>query len=129
MIIAIATYNGYVSQHFGRCQSYTMVDIVSGNIIKKEQVANPGHAPGAIPEFLNQKGTKKIVCGGIGARATELFAHYGIEIVAGVDGTVEHVVDRLAKGTLTGGEALCKPGAGRGYGIEKTVCDHAHEEG
>lgn len=128
MIVAIATDEGYVSPHFGRCQTYTMVDIENGHIAKKEQVANPGHEPGAIPEFLNRKNAKKIVCGGIGARATELFAQYGIEIVAGVDGAVEHVIARLAKGTLAGGEAMCKPGDGRGYGIEKTECDHAHEE-
>jgi len=128
MLIAIATDEGNVSPHFGRCQTYTMVDIENGHIVKKEQMANPGHAPGAIPEFLNRKGAKKIVCGGIGARATELFAQYGIEIVAGVDGAVEHVIDRLAKGTLTGGKSLCKPGDGRGYGVEKTECDHAHDE-
>lgn len=128
MLIAIATDGGYVSPHFGRCQVYTLVDIENGHIVKREQVANPGHEPGAIPEFLNKKGVKKIVCGGIGARATELFAQYGIEIIAGVDGTVEHVIGSLAKGMLTGGESLCKPGDGRGYGIEKTECDHAHEE-
>ena len=27
MIVAIATDEGYVSPHFGRCQTYTMVDI------------------------------------------------------------------------------------------------------
>ena len=128
MLIAIATDEGNVSSHFGRCQTYTMVDIENGHIVKKEQVANPGHEPGAIPEFLNRKGAKKIVCAGIGARAMELFAQYGIEIVAGVDGAVEHVIGRLAKGTLKGGESLCKPGDGRGYGVEKTECDHAHEE-
>jgi predicted Fe-Mo cluster-binding NifX family protein len=105
-----------------------MVDIENGQIVKKEQVTNPGHAPGAIPEFLNQKGARKVVCGGIGARAIELFGQYGIEILAGIDGRVEYVIDKLAKGTLVGGESLCKPGDGRGYGVEKTECDHAHEE-
>ncbi len=128
MITAIATDGAYVSPHFGRCQAYTLVDISDGHILKSEQVANPGHEPGAIPEFLNRKGAKKIVCGGIGARATELFGQYGIDIIAGVDGTVERVVDMLVKGMLTGGESLCKPGDGRGYGIEKTECDHAHEQ-
>ena len=128
MLFAIATDGGYVSPHFGRCQTYTMVDVENGHIVKREKIANPGHAPGAIPEFLNKNGAKKIVCGGIGARATELFAQYGIEIIAGVDDTVENVVERLMKGTLAGGDSLCKPGDGRGYGIEKTECDHAHEE-
>lgn len=129
MMTAIATDGTYVSPHFGRCQAYTLVDIADRHIVKSEQVANPGHAPGAIPEFLNRKGAKRIVCGGIGARATELFGQYGIEITAGINDTVESVVDMLVKGTLTGGESLCKPGDGRGYGVKKTECDHAHEEG
>jgi len=128
MLIAIATDEGYVSSHFGRCQTYTMVDIENGKAVKKELVANPGHAPGAIPEFLNKRGAEKIVCGGIGTRATQLFEQYGIEILAGVDGIVENVIKKLAQGTLAGGESRCDPGAGRGFGIEKTECDHAHEK-
>jgi len=128
MMTAIATDGGYVSPHFGRCQAYTLVDIADGQVVKSEQVANPGHEPGAIPEFLNRKGAEKIVCGGIGARATALFAQYGIEIFAGINDTVGNVIDNLVKGTLTGGESLCKPGDGRGYGIEKTQCDHAHDK-
>lgn len=128
MITAIATDGGYVSPHFGRCQTYTLVDIENGQIVDKKQVENPGHAPGAIPEFLNRKGAKKVVCGGIGARATELFGQYGIEILAGVDDTVDNVIKSLADGSLVGKQSFCKPGDGRGYGIEKTECHHAHDE-
>lgn len=128
MIIAIATDGRHVSPHFGRCQAYTLVEIENGSVVKKEQVANPGHAPAAIPEFLNKKGAKKIVCGGIGGRATELFNQYGIEIIAGIASTVDNAIDRLARGMLAGGDSLCKPGDGRGYGIEKTECDHVHEQ-
>jgi len=35
---------------------------------------------------------------------------------------------KLKKGTLKGGESLCSPGAGKGYGVEKTECDHPNEE-
>jgi predicted Fe-Mo cluster-binding NifX family protein len=128
MIVAIATDGKYVSPHFGRCQAYTIADIADGYVVRKETVANPGHAPGAIPEFLNKKGAKKVVCGGIGTRAKDLFGQYGIEILAGVSGTVDSAIDKLAGGTLSGGESFCKPGAGRGHGVEKTECDHAHEK-
>jgi len=128
MLIAIATDGGYVSAHFGRCEAYTMVDIQNRKLDSMDKVDNPGHAPGAIPEFLHKKGVKKIVCGGIGARATEMFEQYGIEISAGIEGTIENVIQLLKEGSLTGKESLCMPGAGRGYGIEKTVCNHAHEE-
>ncbi len=128
MIVAIATDKGCVSPHFGRCQAYTMVTIAGGKVVTKEELANPGHAPGAIPEYLNKKGVKKVICGGIGAKAMALFGQYGIEIIAGVENTVENVITGLLKGTLTGGDSLCRPGDGRGYGIEKTECEHTDEE-
>ena len=127
MIFAIATDGKYVSSHFGRCLIYTIVEIDNGHIIRSEEVANPGHEPGVIPEFLNKKGVQKVICGGIGARAIELFRQYEIEILAGIEATVESVIEDLKKGTLIGKESLCKPGDGRGYGIEKTECDHAKE--
>lgn len=127
MLIAIATDQEYVSPHFGRCQGYTLVCIEGGKVIKRELVANPGHAPGAIPEFLYKMGAEKVVCGGIGARATELFRQYGIEVLAGIDCLVDMAIEKMASGVLSGTESLCRPGGGRGFGIEKTICDHAHE--
>jgi len=35
MLIAIATSEQYVSPHFGRCQEYTLVEIVNGKVTKK----------------------------------------------------------------------------------------------
>ncbi|NLO99394.1 MAG: dinitrogenase iron-molybdenum cofactor, partial [Clostridiaceae bacterium] len=69
MRIAISTDGRYVSPHFGRCPSFTLVDIENGKMVKRVEVENPGHEPGYIPQFLHQKGVKRIVCGGMGARA------------------------------------------------------------
>lgn len=127
MRIAISTDGRYVSPHFGRCPSFTLVDIENGKMVKKVEVENPGHEPGYIPQFLHQKGVKRIVCGGMGARAQGFFEEMGIETIVGIDGSIDGVVEKLKKGVLEGGESLCAPGAGKGYGIEKTECDHAHE--
>ncbi len=127
MLSAIATDGDRVSLHFGRCQVYTLIKITNGKIEKREQADNPGHAPGAIPEFLNKKGVKRVICGGIGARATELFTQYGIEVIAGIDSTVENAISELAAGELESMGSPCNPGDGRGYGIEKTECNHSHE--
>ena len=48
-------------------------------------------------------------------------------MVTGVEGSIDEVIQKLEQGVLEGGESLCTPGAGRGYGIEKNECDHAHE--
>ncbi len=127
MRIAISTDGRYVSPHFGRCPSFTLVDIENGKMVKKVEVENPGHEPGYIPQFLHQKGVKRIVCGGMGARAQGFFEEMGIETIVGIDGSIDGVIEKLEKGVLEGGESLCAPGAGKGYGIEKTECDHAHE--
>jgi predicted Fe-Mo cluster-binding NifX family protein len=128
MYIAIATDGGSVSPHFGRCQTYTLVDIADGIIKSKKEVNNPGHEPGAIPQYLHNLGAKCIVCGGMGGRAMGFFEELGMEIQTGVTGKIDEVIDALGKGTLAGGKSACTPGAGRGYGIEKTECDHPHEE-
>jgi predicted Fe-Mo cluster-binding NifX family protein len=127
MRIAISTDGDLVSAHFGRCPSFTIVEIVDGQVVRQEKLPNPGHEPGVIPQFLHQKGAECIVCGGMGGRATGMFDQLGIKVLTGVDGRIADVITRLEQGNLQGGVSLCQPGAGRGYGISKTECDHPHE--
>ncbi len=128
MKLAISTDGEYVSPHFGRCPSFTILDIENGELVKKEVVANPGHSPGFIPQFLHEKGVRAIIAGGMGMRATGFLDELGIETIVGISGKISEVIDQLLKGTLKGGESLCKPGSGKGYGIEKTECDHPEKE-
>lgn len=127
MRIAISTDGKNVSSHFGRCPSFTLIDIENGNTVKRLELLNPGHSPGYIPQFLKDKGVQIIVCGGMGARAQGFFETFSIETIMGVNGKIDDVIETLEKGMLKGGKSLCSPGAGRGYGVEKDECDHAHE--
>jgi len=128
MRVAISTDGDFVSAHFGRCPTFTLVDIDNGKVVEKTEVANPGHQPGAIPQFLHQKGVNCIVAGGMGMRATTFFEEYSIKTIVGISGKIDEVIEQLKKGTLEGGESLCKPGAGKGYGLEKGECDHPNKE-
>jgi predicted Fe-Mo cluster-binding NifX family protein len=129
MKISISTDGEMVAQHFGRCPSFTIVDFDGNKVISKEKIENPGHHPGYIPQFLQERGVNCIVAGGMGRRASDLFQQRGIDAVLGITGSVDDVIEEIIAGTLKGGESLCKPGAGRGYGVEKDECDHTHEEG
>jgi predicted Fe-Mo cluster-binding NifX family protein len=124
MKIAISTDGEYVSPHFGRCPCFTIVEMEEGKVLSQEIVNNPGHAPSFLPQFLSERGISCIIAGGMGRRAEGLFSKQGIEIIVGVSGRIEEVIDKLAKGILKSGESLCKPGSGRGFGIEKSECDH-----
>ncbi|MBN2534422.1 MAG: NifB/NifX family molybdenum-iron cluster-binding protein [Spirochaetales bacterium] len=125
MKVAISTDGNYVSAHFGRCPSFTIVDIQDNKIISKEIIDNPGHHPGYLPEFLHEKGAECIIAGGMGQRAQILFTENNIKTVMGISGTIEDVLTQICNGTLKGGESLCKPGSGKGYGLDKTECNHA----
>ena len=127
MRIAISTEGDFVSAHFGRCPLFTIVDIEEGKVIKKETVANPGHQPGLIPQFSHQNGVECIIAGGMGMRAQGFFNELGIKAIVGITGKVDEVIEEIIKGTLKGGESLCKPGSGKGYGVEKEECDHPDE--
>jgi len=129
MKIAISTDGEFVSAHFGRCPTFTIVEIENGRIRNTQTIANPGHSPGLIPQFLHKRGVRYIVAGGMGPRASGFFDELGMQAIVGVSGKVKDVIDQLLKGTLQGGESLCEPGAGKGYGIDKSTCDHVGEEG
>lgn len=124
MKAAISTDNGHVSAHFGRCPSFTIIEIENGKPVSKNEIENPGHHVGFLPVFLAENGVECIVAGGMGHRAKSLFDEKGIETVTGATGKIEDVIEQLCNGTLISGESLCSPGKGRGYGVEKTECDH-----
>ncbi len=128
MKIAISSDSNNVSGHFGRCPYFTVIEIIDGKVTQQQKLDNPGHSPGAIPEFLHKQGISSIIAGGMGNRAQMFFNEYKIKTILGVSGSIEEVIKQLEEGTLVGGVSLCSPGAGKGYGVEKDVCDHGGEE-
>jgi predicted Fe-Mo cluster-binding NifX family protein len=134
MKAAISTDGEYVSAHFGRCPSFTIVEIENGKVISAEEIPNPGHSTGFLPQFLHENGVECIIAGGMGRRAIDLFEQYRIRPILGLSGKVEDVIGQFLSGTLKSGESLCQPGAGKGYGVEKTDKDpskhkHNHSQG
>jgi len=124
MKIAISTDQGYVSAHFGRCLSYTIVEIKEGKVLSKEEIPNPGHQPGFLPQYLSEKGVNCIIAGGMGPRAQGLFAQKNIESVIGVQGAVDEVIEKFINQELEVGDDLC----GHGHGLEEHPRSDSHAE-
>jgi predicted Fe-Mo cluster-binding NifX family protein len=129
MKICISSDSGIVSAHFGRAPEFTFVTIENKKVIEKKVLLNPGHTVGSIPKFVNDQGAKYMVSGGMGPRAVGFFKEYGIEVVMGVTGEINDVIKKIIEGTLEGGESICSPGGGKGYGVDKihTDADDNHE--
>ncbi|MBD3414103.1 MAG: hypothetical protein GF421_06715 [Candidatus Aminicenantes bacterium] len=107
MKLAISTEGNSVSAHFGRCPSYTIVDIKDGEVVNKEVIDNPGHRPGFLPEYLSEKGVECVIAGGMGPRAQTLFHQKNITPIIGIQGPVDEVIDKFINQELEKGEDLC----------------------
>ena len=111
--IALATEDnqgltGQISQHFGRCPYYLIVEVEELEIVKTENVNNPyynSHAPGMVPQFINEQGADVMIAGGMGPRAIDMFTSLGIEAVSGATGNVGNILQAYLRGDITGVEA------------------------
>lgn len=118
MKFAISTEGGNVSAHFGRCPTYTLVNIEDGKIVAREEIPNPGHQPGFLPGYLAERGVECIITGGMGPRAQDLFAQNNITSYIGVQGPIEDILERLLKDELEPGEDLCDHPHGDGHQLQ-----------
>ncbi|HMA76363.1 MAG TPA: NifB/NifX family molybdenum-iron cluster-binding protein [Candidatus Krumholzibacteriaceae bacterium] len=122
MRIAVSTDGSQVAPHFGRCEKYTIFDVEDSKVEAREVVESPGHAPGAIPAFLKEKGCTLIIAGGMGRRAKDLFRQADIDWIVGVRGEVDSVINDYLSDTLEVGESSCEHGEGHGNGTHG--CGH-----
>jgi predicted Fe-Mo cluster-binding NifX family protein len=118
--VAISTDSGKVSDHFGRCPEFTIAKIENKKVISKKVIQNPGHSTGFLPNFFSGMNVQIVIAGGAGFRAKELFEEKGIELILGVSGKVDDVLNAFLKKALESNkEGFCLPGKGKGYGIKK----------
>ena len=110
MRIAIPLTNGRLSQHFGHCEQFAIVDIDNDSRrIKTQELVNPPpHEPGVLPQWLGGMGVNIIIAGGMGQRAQQLSAQNQIEVVVGAPAdSPENLVSAYLNKTLQTGANLC----------------------
>ncbi len=109
MKIAVASeQNGkYVTEHFGHCEGFEIFETENEQITGKVFIPNPGHKPGFLPNFLNDKGVKIIISGGMGGGAIDIFNEKGIEVITGASGDADAAVNGYLRGTLKSTGSVC----------------------
>ena len=109
-LIAIASQDdlgldGQVSQHFGRCPHFTLVEVEGESPARTWVEQNPNlgdHQPGQMPAFIRDLGANVILAGGMGPRAIDLFMNYEIEVATGAVGNVRNVLKAYLRGDIKG---------------------------
>lgn len=110
MKIAIPLADGKLSQHFGHCERFALIEVddAAKKITKQESLEAPPHQPGLLPPWLAERGATVIIAGGMGSRAQGLFAEQGIAVVVGAPAeTPETIVAEYLAGTLKTGGNVC----------------------
>ena len=111
MKIAVATEDNRgleaaLSQHFGRCPYYILVDVDDNEIGEVKAFENPFYGshgqPGEVPAFIKSTGAHVIIAGGMGPKAIGFFEQYGIQGVTGVSGMVQDVIRLYLSGQIQG---------------------------
>lgn len=107
MIISVASDNGNVSAHFGHCKTFEIYETDGNKIIAEKPVANPGHRPGFLPNFLNELGVNVIISGGMGGAAVAIFNEHNIEVVIGPQGSCRKAAELYLAGELESTGSIC----------------------
>ena len=105
--IAVASEKGMVTEHFGHCEGFMVFDIENNQIVKNVTIANPGHRPGFLPNFLNDMGVNVIISGGMGGGAVDIFNEKNIKVIVGARGNAKAVVEAYLQGSLQSSGSVC----------------------
>jgi len=98
MKIAIATEGNNVSGHFGKCENFTLVEIENSKVKDTNVINTLGNQHGLLPAFLASHGTNLVIAGGMGDGARQKLASHNIEIISGISGRVEEVIEEYLNG-------------------------------
>ena len=108
MIIAVTTEGENIFQHFGKSPQFTLFETEDSRI-KSEKVidtSDSGHS--ALIDVLKSNSVEVLICGGIGGGAVNGLTAAGIEVVAGVSGSVKDAVIKYLSGEKLGsGQPTC----------------------
>ena len=110
MRYAIPVSDGVISQHFGHCEQFALIDVdeEKKTIVNKKIVPSPGHQPGLLPVWLAEQGASVIIASGMGSRAQSLFQQNHIKIVVNtLESDPEKAVLSYISDTLTTGDNIC----------------------
>lgn len=122
MRIAIPYENGEVCQHFGKAPQFKIYDVTPQGVQESIVVDAGCSGHDALAELMAAQGVQAVLCGGIGHGALVALAQENIDVVPGVSGNPDDVIDALIAGTLV-------PEGGCGCGCGCGGHDHDHEAG
>ncbi len=108
--IAIPISGGRLCAHFGHCDTFALLEADRDRqiVVRRTDLQPPPHEPGVLPAWLQEQGANVIIAGGMGARAQNLFAAKGIQVIVGAPSEEpERLAEAWLAGSLATGINMC----------------------
>ena len=108
MRFAVPTNDRKLCAHFGHCAEFAIIDVENNTIVNESYITPPPHEPGLLPGWLHERGVNRIIAGGMGQRAQQLFAEKDVNVTTGAMGECpREIVENYLNGTLSTGANTC----------------------
>jgi Mrp family chromosome partitioning ATPase/predicted Fe-Mo cluster-binding NifX family protein len=110
MRIAIPVTAGKLSEHFGHCEKFAIIDADpdTKKVANTETLKPPAHEPGSLPKWLSGLCVDLIIAGGMGRRAQQLFQQNKIDVLIGAPhNNPQELVQQYLTGQLQSGQNIC----------------------
>ena len=104
-----------VEEHFGHCKEFAIYEVEGDKVINVEFIVPPPHAPGVIPNFLNEHGINAIITGGMGQMAVNMFKEKNVDVILGAVGSVDTNLKEYLSGMLESTGSVCAHEHGEGH--------------
>lgn len=84
-----------LEEHFGKAANFLIITFYKEEIIEREIVKAPSHGPGVFPNYLSLLEVNVVVAGSIGQKAIEYFNDFKINILLGINETIENILKEI----------------------------------
>ena len=101
MRVAIPTFRSQISPRFDCASELLVVEVQDGEIARREERSLQNVPPFARANYLRAQGVQVVLCGGLRRRDFHELAASGIEVIAGLFGEVEPILEAYLQGQLT----------------------------
>jgi predicted Fe-Mo cluster-binding NifX family protein len=110
MKIAVPVRDGYVNEHFGHSDTYSVYSVSEDRKVTFSELVTAQEGCGCksgIADVLARKGVTLMLAGNIGAGAINHLYFSGIEVVRGCTGKAEDVVQSFLEGNVEDSKQTC----------------------
>lgn len=101
MKLAIATDGNLISKHFGKCEAFTVYEIIEGQVVSRHKLDTSQHLQGELVPYLKSQGVDVILAGSMGSGAKDKVDQLKLLAYSDIEGSLEQVVADYLSGKLT----------------------------